>query len=299
MNRTWLILDCNFLCHRAFHALGELSHDDESTGVVFGFLRDVLSFQEQFDTKNIIFCWDYGYGIRRHMLPSYKGHRRSKEKTIEEEVQAAKFRRQVRDLRLSYLKTIGFNNILFQLGYESDDLIAKVCEVIPRDNTGIIVTSDQDLYQCIRPNIMFYPPSRNKPIITYQSFYKQYGIKPYQWSTVKALAGCHSDNVKGIPGIGIKTAIKYLTGTLKPQSAKYRSIKEGSGVLKRNLKLVKLPLEGTMSIALKEDDVSRRGWVEVTNLLGLGSLKEMLPRKGDIRGRKKEEKIERRKGLFV
>jgi hypothetical protein len=54
-----------------------------------------------------------------------------------------------------------------------------------------------------------------------------------------------------------------------------------------------------MSIALKEDDVSRRGWVEVTNLLGLGSLKEMLPRKGDIRGRKKEEKIERRKGLFV
>ncbi|GAH13180.1 unnamed protein product, partial [marine sediment metagenome] len=46
-NNKWLILDCNYLCHRAAHSTRDLSYKGVATGVIYGFLRDVLLFQEK------------------------------------------------------------------------------------------------------------------------------------------------------------------------------------------------------------------------------------------------------------
>jgi DNA polymerase-1 len=276
MNSTWLILDCNYLCHRARYAFGGLSHNGSATGVVYGFLKDIDSLKQKFGTSKVVFCWDFGKGLRKKIDLDYKANRKSegKEPSPEEILELAEFKIQVSRLRKEYLKDIGYRNVFYQKGYEADDIIASVCKNLPEDDEAIIISADHDLYQLLSSKVSMYHPQKRK-MVTKKSFQKEHEVSVKQWPMVKAIAGCSSDNIKGVMGVGEKTAIKYLRGELKKELKTFQDIadNEKNGTIKRNLLLVHLPLSGTKTFSLKEDNLSKSGWRKVTESLGLKSLK--------------------------
>jgi DNA polymerase-1 len=256
--------------------MGELSHKGELTGATYGFLKDVLYFQEKFDTDNVVFCWDSRYNKRKTILPSYKQNRIDKYKdmskrelSIEDE-----FRKQMRLLRRKYLPLIGYRNIFCQKGFESDDVMASVCNNFTKEDV-IIITADKDLFQLISPSISVFNPQK-RFLMTYQAFVNEYKIKPIEWIRVKAIAGCSSDNVKGIKGVGEATAIKYLKNAI-PVTAKVLAkinSQEGQMIINDNKVLVTLPMEGTRRFKIKKDEISKKGWSRVKQELGITSLRK-------------------------
>ena len=279
MSEKNLILDSPYLCHRAKYTTGALSFGENATGVIYGFLKSLSGFQSLFNTSNFVFCWDSNTSKRKEIYPEYKANRNEKEYTDEEIEFDKAFRKQMKKLRTTYLPMIGFKNICYQQGYESDDVMASIAMdlSVKESNEIVIITSDQDLYQCIAYNVSCYNPQTNK-ILTLQGFKRRYGIRPHEWSMVKAIAGCTSDNVKGVQGVGEKTAIKYLQGNLAA-GKKLCSIlcQEGVCIFNRNTKLVNLPMEGTGLFELKQDKLSEQGWNQVVEMLGMKSIREKMP----------------------
>jgi len=282
MNRKYIILDCNYLCHRAKHTTGDLSFGGSATGVIYGFLKSLSGFQDLFRTSNFVFCWDSKTSKRKEIYPEYKANRDKKEYTDEEIEFDRAFRKQMKKLRTTYLPMIGFRNVFVQRGYESDDVIASICEHLDEREEAIIITSDKDLYQCICSNVSFYNPQTNKHL-TLQGFKKQYGIHPHEWATMKSIAGCTTDNIKGIKGVGEKIAIKYLKGGLS-EGKKYFDIVDSlyhpNGkitLFDENWVLVKLPFAGTKQFKLRRDKLSEAGWKRVVELLGMKSIRDRMP----------------------
>lgn len=280
MQKRFLILDCNFLCHRLKHAMGGLSHDNAPTGVIYGFLKSIPMYQEMFDTPHIVFCWDSKTSKRSELFPAYKANRKIRQREMDEEeiIFETEFRYQMQMLRRKYLKIIGFRNVFCQKGYEADDLIASVCGGLTVRETAIILTSDQDLYQCLNSQVSIYNPNQRKRT-TAQGFQKKYGIKPARWAMVKCIAGCSTDNVPGVKGVGEITAIKYLLGDLKASAKAHLSIiaPEGMKTICKNRRLVVLPFVGTKEFKLKEDELSADGWRSVIRSLGLKSIRDKVP----------------------
>jgi DNA polymerase-1 len=286
MNDTWLIIDTDYLCHRARWSMRDLSWKGAATGTIYGVLQTVLQLQERFQTDKVAFCFDSHVSKRQEIYPAYKANRKNRQPlTAEEERFEKEFRRQVIKLRKEYLPEIGFRNIFWQSGYESDDLIARlaidftISQCFPKGThyEGVIVSADHDLYQCITGHVRFF---NFKGTMTLQRFKQEFGLIPSQWAVVKSIAGCSTDNVQGIKGVGEKTAVKYLRGLLKPTSKAFRAIEAGKDIIKRNEKLTRLPLHGVDIPNLREDQVTKEGWDSVCHKLGFKSLRGRLPRMG-------------------
>lgn len=275
MGRTWLILDCNYLCHRAFHVFSGLSHNGSPTGTLFGFFRDVLLLQDTHGTKDIIFCFDRGCHARFKDCPTYKQNREQAWDNLTDEQFQAKveFRKHVKLLRTKYLRELGFRNIFSKKGYEADDVIASVCQqTISRRDVCLIVSSDHDLYQLLSDNVMMWNPT-TKIAYTLKKFTEEFGIDPAQWPDVKAIAGCKTDNVIGIKGVGEKTAAKFISGRLMGGRL-HEMIVKGNRVWKRNLSLVTLPYPGVGIFRLSEDCVTESKWRKLSERLGMSSISD-------------------------
>lgn len=269
--RTWLILDCNYLCWRAFHTTGNLAYEGRGTGIIYGFMRDVINLQELHGTKRMVFCFDHSrkHLLRRKIYPSYKFKRdKSKDRyepgTYEDTV------RQIKQLRNVILPDLGYRNVLCEKGYEADDLIASVVGNLAPNEEAIVVGSDGDLLQLLGPRTIIWSPRTGKAI-TQKSFEEQYGISPSQWCDVKAIAGCSSDDVLGIRGVGEKTACAFLCGKLDASSAKHAAIVKGNKIWRKNLKLVTLPYKGTPVYNLRKDKLNEKAWNKMCRRLGFKS----------------------------
>ena len=91
-------------------------------------------------------------------------------------------------------------------GFEADDLIASYCKkAIEKSINVTIISSDKDLMQLLRKNVSMFDPIKKKEI-TNEDVFKKFGVKSDKVIDVQALAGDTSDNIPGIPGIGVKTA---------------------------------------------------------------------------------------------
>lgn len=272
MNRPWLLIDVSCLAYRAFHALGDLGYGGESTAVVYGMLRAVIDLQQLHSTNRVVFCFDRGYGKRLEVDDEYKANRRTDEKS-EEELEAYRdLRQQLYRLRVRHLPAAGFRNVCWQDDYEADDVIASICQQLPHGQTAVVVSTDGDLYQLLSDNrVVIWSPSKKKAI-TAESFRREWGIDPTLWADVKAIAGCTGDNVRGVKGVGEKTAVKFLTGTLKISSKAYGEIIRHQKLWEHNLRLVRLPFPGIGSFELIEDEVDDNRWRRLTERLGLRSL---------------------------
>ena len=103
------------------------------------------------------------------------------------------------------------------LNYEADDLIATYVEqILAIGAKATIISSDKDLMQLFKKNVRIYDPMKNK-FITDEDVDKKFGVKPESVIDVQALAGDSTDNVPGVPGIGVKTAAELIKeyGTLE------------------------------------------------------------------------------------
>ena len=96
------------------------------------------------------------------------------------------------------------------LNYEADDLIATYAEKILKKGAKVtIVSSDKDLMQLYKKNVRIYDPMKNK-FISEDDILKKFGVNSSKVIDVQALAGDSSDNVPGVPGIGVKTAAELI-----------------------------------------------------------------------------------------
>ena len=240
-----MIVDSNNLAYRAYFTTGVLSN-----GIVFGFLKQILYLAKTLKSNKFIFCWDSKSSYRREVDPEYKGNRKPLDPNDQTAIDLQEARKQFALLRKEVLPSLGFKNNFVQRGYEADDLIAHVVNRFP-DNY-IIVSGDEDLYQLLLKTKLYetkiYQPIKKK-FITYGSFAQEYGITADRWAEVKALAGCASDNVKGVIGVGEKTAIKYLNNNLKGKALE--SINNSKEIISQSRYLVTLPFPGDRPIYIK------------------------------------------------
>lgn len=274
----WLILDVSNLAWRAYHVLGGLSYKGSPTGILFGIFRDILFLTELYDPEAIAFCFDSKTSIREQIYPNYKITRRLKsQKSSKEYNSRASVHNQIVKLRKDYLPFLGYQNMCISSGYEADDLIAALCLELGKTEEAVIVTSDQDMYQLINGPVRVWD-ARTKRTWTLQSFKKKYRILPSQWIYMKAIMGCETDDVEGIKGVGEVYALRYLRGELPKHYQAYKHIESHKDIIERNLRLVKIPFEGTPSFVLSKDAVRWDRWAELMDQLGMRSLARMLPR---------------------
>jgi DNA polymerase I len=244
-----LLVDCNYLCWRSFHALKSLRETGTcGPEIIFGFLRDILKLKQLHNSNRFVFCWDFGRPAREALLPTYKETRRKKraEAPAAEQATHAQFQQACDRIRTDVIPGLGYGNNFFADGIEGDDWIARVCQTIPADLPKIIVGSDKDLYQMLGvPNTVVWI-MQSETTYTKEKFQIEWECTPDLWPKVKALAGCGTDDVPGIDGVGEVTAVQYLTGKLNPKTKTYQKVhSQAADIIARNLPLVELPHPNT------------------------------------------------------
>ena len=241
---THLLIDANALCHRAKHAMDtvNLSTHEIKTEVIFGFIMGLPMLSKALNSGNFIFVWDSPRYLRNNIYPGYKDKPTEVKSDSEKELDALTYP-QFDMLRETIIPDMGFNNNFWQKGMEADDVIAAITINNP-DKEFIIVSRDNDLYQLLNGKVVMYDPILKK-LNTDLSFEAKHGIPPQRWWEAKAIAGCSTDSLPGVPGVGEPTAIKYMLGTLPPKYKTYKSIMDNEDIIERNKLLVKLPFEGT------------------------------------------------------
>jgi len=265
-----LIIDCNAMCYRSLYSLPpDFSFGKHDTNIIFGFLKQIKKLAAEFETNKFFFCWDSKKSYRKLIYPDYKENR-NKDPKVKERLKKAF--PQFIELQEDVLPWMGFKNIYSQNGYEADDLIAYLAYRFPRDY--VIVSGDEDLFQLLYdgPKIecMMY---NHKRLTRAQDLRKHFGIEANDWARVKAIAGCNTDNVKGVEGVGDLKAIAYLTGVLPEGKIKSR-IEASQDLIDFNLKLVALPYSGIQDISIDDpvgETFYRVEFMEVFREYGMAS----------------------------
>ena len=112
--------------------------------------------------------------------------------------------------------------------YEADDLIATYVEKILKKGAKVtIVSSDKDLMQLYKKGVRIFDPMKNK-FISEDDIFTKFGVDATKVIDVQSLAGDSSDNVPGVPGIGVKTAAELINkyGTLEKLLKSAHEIKQ-------------------------------------------------------------------------
>lgn len=244
---TWALIDASCLAHKARHTMGALAHAGERTGVIFGFLEQLRTVctDPRIATTNAAIFFDSKKSYRRDVFPGYKQKRR-KNRTPEEWDEINSMESQLDLLRRSILREVGFP-VRRQQGLESDDLMAQAALEVGR---SVIVTGDGDLFQCISQKAHWFDPTRDL-YLDEGGLLQHKRVGPTDWLKVKCLAGCDTDDVPGVPGIGEKTATDYIWKLLKP-GKRLTAIQssEGQEIAKRNIDLISLPHPKTEPVNL-------------------------------------------------
>jgi DNA polymerase-1 len=219
-----MIVDGRYLCYRTKYSRQvRLSYGEIETGIYYGFFNTLQSIANKFKIKNTIIAWDISkIGVRHDEFDGYK--KREKLLTPEEEEEKRKFEEAYLYLTVLCSK-LGFAT--YELPqYEADDIIALWCKWYHK-GTNIIVTKDEDMYQLLTPNTSIYDPD-NKKLKSWDWFVNKYGIPVSQWADYKAIAGCKSDTVPGIPTMGEVRTLEYLKD---PKNSKWKEKIEKSKAL--------------------------------------------------------------------
>ena len=199
------LLDGYSLAFRAFFALPLLTTGSgRYTNATYGFAMMLTRLLEDYEPEYIAVAMDKGRPtVRLQRYPEYKGTR---DKTPTEMAEQIPYIKEV--LRAYRIPILEYE------GYEADDIIGTLS--VQAAEAGLetrIVTGDRDALQLVTPSVAVLLTKKG---ITEMEMYdvaaleKRYGLQPSQLADLKALMGDKSDNIPGIPGIGIKTGIKLL-----------------------------------------------------------------------------------------
>lgn len=263
-----LIIDSNYICHLSKYSMKDLSYQEKKVGVIFGFLRQILSLAKVFETNKFIFVWDSKTSLRKEIFPAYKEKRKTNKTEEDLELDSLSYP-QFDDLRDTIIPSLGFANNHMQIGYEADDLMAIITQNNP-ENEYSIVSADEDLFQLLSDTVTLYS-IRKKQSYTAKNLYKDYGVTPKQWVMVKAIGGCRTDEISGIANVGEKTAAKFIRKQLSFNTKAHQNILKGTEIIQRNISLVELPFKGTLPIKYKRDHLNLEAFVDVCKEYGFNS----------------------------
>lgn len=213
MKKTLMLIDGHSMAFRAFFALpvdNFSTTGGQTTNAVYGFLSMLSNILSEEKPTHVAVAFDVAREtFRNEIFPEYKAQR---EKTPEE------FRGQV-PLIQQVLKEMGIVT-LEKDNYEADDIIATLAtQAKPEGFETLIVTGDRDSFQLVNDTTTVLYPMRGVTTLhrfTPAAIEKKYGLTPTQYPDFAALRGDPSDNLPGIPGVGEKTATKWIVqyGTL-------------------------------------------------------------------------------------
>lgn len=266
--RKVVIVDCNAVCYAAYYTAGNLSYGGQDTGIIYSFFSQIQHVCKAVQAAHVAFCWDSRQSRRKLLFPEYKSNRKK------DDPQLLRALGQFKRLRKDVLPRLNFRNCFHCTGFEADDLIASLClhDAPTEDVEYIILSGDQDLYQLLSPRVSMYKLGKSGRRYTLADFMQEFGIPVSRWSEVKAIAGCTSDAIRGIPGIGEKRAIQFYQGKCPVVWCdKIKSI-EGLRIRRRNRPLVTLPLEGTPELHFDwSKKPSFAEWISLCEELGFSS----------------------------
>lgn len=266
-NGPIVIVDGNNIAWRSFHAMrgAELSVGGVKTGMMYQMMTTICQIHERWQTTKLIWCFDGPDSIRKQLSADYKANRKpTDERTAAMRIEAYN---QIDRMRTDVLPALGYRNIRHCAGYEADDLIAGAA----RDYDDVVVVSnDQDLFQILTDTTRIW---NLKEVRSLEWYTKSYGLTPNEWIQVKAIAGCSSDNIIGVRGVGEQTAVKFLKGDLGGKRAEDIAAFIKTDQFKLNRKLVKLPFPGMPEFEQVGNVLTSRRWMQVCEDWKMSSLK--------------------------
>ena len=221
------LIDGSGYIFRAYYALPPLTRKSDGlpTGAVSGFcnmlfklLQDSLSKDNKEKPTHFAVIFDSARkNFRNEIYSDYKGNRSDAPDDLIPQFEY--IRKSVEAFNLPSIELIN---------YEADDLIATYTEqIIEKEAKVTIVSSDKDLMQLYKKNVRIYDPMKNK-FINSEDINNKFGVDANRVIDVQSLAGDSSDNVPGVPGIGIKTAAELINqfGNLEKLLENAKKIKQ-------------------------------------------------------------------------
>lgn len=245
MNKRVCLIDGSGYIFRAFYALPPLtSPDGIPVNAVYGFTNMFMRLTQKIKCDYSLVLFDAKrQNFRNEIFPDYKGTR----KEIPEDLipQFDIIHQAVKALNLHYLD---------MEGYEADDLIATYTDMALKAGCDVtVISADKDLMQLIRPGVEFYDPMKDK-YFTPEDVREKFGVYPDRVVDVQALAGDSTDNIPGVPGIGLKTAAELVNqfGSLEEVLNRAGEIKQNKRreTLLENIDKAKISLQ---LVTLKSD----------------------------------------------
>jgi DNA polymerase-1 len=204
---TLMLLDGNSLAFRAFYALPAENFKTQgglTTNAVYGFTAMLINLLRDEQPSHIAAAFDVSrQTFRLEKYPEYKAGRSA---TPDE------FRGQI-DITKEVLGALGIT-VLAEAGFEADDVIATLAS--QAEDAGyrvLVVTGDRDSLQLVSDDVTVLYPIKGVSELTRftpEAVVAKYGLTPQQYPDFAALRGDPSDNLPGIPGVGEKTATKWI-----------------------------------------------------------------------------------------
>lgn len=202
-----MLLDGNSLAFRAFYALPAENFKTQgglTTNAVYGFTAMLINLLRDEQPSHIAAAFDVSrQTFRKEKYPEYKEGRSA---TPDE------FRGQI-DITKEVLNALGIT-VLAEQGFEADDIIATLATQAQEAGYRVlVVTGDRDSLQLVSDDVTVLYPIKGVSELTRftpEAVQAKYGLTPSQYPDFAALRGDPSDNLPGIPGVGEKTATKWI-----------------------------------------------------------------------------------------
>ena len=203
------LIDGSGYIFRAYYALPPLSRKSDGlpTGAVNGFctmLYKLLEESRSDASKNkpthfVVIFDSARKNFRNEIYKDYKANRTETPEDLAPQFEY--IRKSVEAFNVASAE---------MLNYEADDLIATYTDQIIKKGAKVtIVSGDKDLMQLVKPGVRLYDPMKSR-VLGNKEVKEKFGVEPSKVVDVQALAGDSSDNVPGVPGIGIKTAAELI-----------------------------------------------------------------------------------------
>ena len=243
---TYLLIDGHSQAFRAFFGVRAplVTSRGESTGAVFGFVSKLFSVLREYRPEGVAVAFDKGGTWRHEEFGEYKATREAMPDEMRPQMD-----------RIEQLLEAFHIPIITAENYEADDVLGALAQqAATRGHDVLILSGDRDMFQLVSDRIrILYTsggPSPSTSAYGVKEVAERYGgLDPRQYLEMKALVGDSSDNIPGAPGVGEKTAIRYLTqyGSLDRLYASIdeirgpktqRNLRDAEGDVRRNKRLM-------------------------------------------------------------
>lgn len=203
-----LLLDGHSLAYRAFFALPAENFSTSTgqhTNAVYGFTSMLINMLRDEEPTHVVVAFDKSrQTFRTEQYAEYKAGRARTPDEFQGQVPLVK---EVLDaLRISYVELEG---------YEADDIIATIATAADDEGLEVLICSgDRDTFQLVSDNVTILYPVRGVSEVWRMGpaqVQEKYGVAPDRYSDLAAMVGESSDNLPGVPGVGPKTAAKWIT----------------------------------------------------------------------------------------